>query len=112
MVYDINDHQTFDNLDKRLHNILVNKFDAKKTVIIVGNKTDLGKRKTNTEEIRGFLRRQPYSTEYLETSAVTGQGIEELFSKAVNKGITRSILSWIRARGFLWVCSALSTRIP
>ena len=42
MVYDINSHQTFQNLDKRLHNLLVKKFDAKKTVIIVGNKTDLG----------------------------------------------------------------------
>ena len=105
------DARSFDNIRHYFDKLLLSRYDGRKVVVLVGNKKDAPGRKVSSEAIRNFIRRQAYSIEYLETSAKSGDGVDNLFWKAVNKGITKDKLAWIRKRVFLFVVYNLTTRI-
>ena len=112
VIYDVTDSRSFENVKQYFDKLLLSRYDGRKVVVLVGNKKDAPGRKISSEAIRNFIRRQAYSIEYLESSAKSGDGVDNLFWKAVNKGITPQKLAWIRRRVFLFVHYNLTTRIP
>ena len=77
IVYDITNKETFNNLDSLINDI---KEYSHKTayVVLVGNKADLeDKRQVSFEEGKKFANK--YGLDFYETSAKTGQNINEIF---------------------------------
>ena len=111
IIYDVTDVRSFESIKHFFDKLLLSRYDGRKVVVLVGNKKDAPGRKVSSEAIRNFIRRQAYSIEYLETSAKSGDGVDNLFCKAVNKGITPQKLAWMRRRVFLFVHYNLTARI-
>eukprot|EP01091_Cochliopodium_minus_P011676 TRINITY_DN3375_c0_g1_i1.p1 TRINITY_DN3375_c0_g1~~TRINITY_DN3375_c0_g1_i1.p1 ORF type:complete len:220 (-),score=43.67 TRINITY_DN3375_c0_g1_i1:37-696(-) len=88
LVFDLTDKTTFERLGNYfndLNNMLLNN-DAKR--IIVGNKCDL----IDTRQVERSVAEtfsQLHGYEYFETSAKTGQGLNELFGNATTQLITK-----------------------
>ena len=79
VVFDVTNRKSFDDAWVWITQFtLMNKFDPENSIILVGNKTDLEeKRKVSTEE--GAVFAKNYGVEFIETSAKTGEGVEEAF---------------------------------
>ncbi|MFX1485998.1 MAG: Rab family GTPase [Promethearchaeota archaeon] len=77
LVYDITNKRSFDNLDKWLGD--VDKYCGRVPIILVGNKSDLNDaRKVSSNE--GSVFAEKAKLEFLETSAKSGNGVENLFN--------------------------------
>ena len=78
-VYDITDKSSFDNVDKWIE--LLKEVDADNVPkILIGNKCDLmDKRKVTFEE--GELKAKKYGAYFIETSALSGENLENAFNK-------------------------------
>lgn len=80
LVFDITDRKSFDQLPRWLRDARV-EADPHCSVILVGNKSDLGdQRVVSTEEAEDFATQHELT--YLETSAAENQNIEEVFMRA------------------------------
>ena len=79
LVFDITSRETFDELNYWIKTI--KDYASSVPVILVGNKCDLHEdRCVTTEEGRSFAERH-HCIDYIETSAKTGENINELFSR-------------------------------
>jgi small GTP-binding protein len=76
LVYNVNEKKSFDNLQKWVETIQINA-DNDCEVLLVGNKIDLD-RNVSTEE--GEKVSADYKTQFIETSAKTGENIDNAFN--------------------------------
>lgn len=76
IVYDVTDHGTFDQIEYWLRQ-LDQHADLAIQRILVGNKSDLDSRKVTTEAGQALAER--FGMAFFETSAKTGEGVEEAF---------------------------------
>ena len=81
LVYSIDNKTSFDNLEVWLNEIKI-KGNPDVRIFLVGNKNDLEeKREISTEQGKKFSEEQNF-IEFIETSAKSGNNIQELFKKA------------------------------
>ncbi len=81
IVYDVNDEKSFSRLT-HWHNMVKNTADKKECpTILVGNKTDMGTRCVSKEQAFDFAVSNKMT--YVETSAMNGNGIQNLISQIV-----------------------------
>lgn len=81
LVFDITREETKENIDNWLIEIKKNLVEPV-PIILVGNKSDLNK--TYTADVSALIRKlerySQYKVNYIETSALTGSNIDEMFS--------------------------------
>jgi small GTP-binding protein len=77
LVYDINNHESFKNLDKWVAELEEN-IGRKVPILLVGNKSDL-ERKVTKEEALAYAAKHNFL--FIEVSAKTGDGVEDAFKK-------------------------------
>jgi len=81
-VYDISDKSTFVSIKKNM-STYKDKFEEKDAlIIIVGNKIDLPRREVQRNLGENFAKE--YNAFFVETSTVTGEGINQLFELCMN----------------------------
>ena len=83
VVYDVTNKKSFDNIQKWIQDV---QSQSPKTIsiILIGNKIDLDeKRVINYEEGNDFAMKNGFV--FTETSAKTGQGVEEIFKKSAEE---------------------------
>ncbi|MFX0066548.1 MAG: Rab family GTPase [Candidatus Hermodarchaeota archaeon] len=82
-VYDVTQPTTLDSIDSWVHD--AREHSESKTempVVVVGNKIDLRPEVPNSlKTIQGFTKAKAINADFVETSAKTGEAIEEAFSK-------------------------------
>ena len=94
IVYDVSNKDTFDNLKFWIQSIKTHINIDKQNIpsIIIGNKIDLPEREVSKDEGKNFAREE--KMEYFETSAKSGDGIDEsikcLAYKVINKSNNNS----------------------
>uniref|UniRef100_A0A2C9KT39 SOCS box domain-containing protein n=1 Tax=Biomphalaria glabrata TaxID=6526 RepID=A0A2C9KT39_BIOGL len=77
LVFDVTNATTFDSLDQWLREITQYSSNSAQ-IFIVGNKVDLKhNRSVNQNNLKKLL--QNYKCQYFETSAVTGEGVNDMF---------------------------------
>ena len=84
LVYDVSQAETFAQLSKWRNEIL--QVVAAEPFVVVGNKTDLN-RVLSADEARAFA--SSIGAEYLETSALTGEGVATLFETLARLAVGR-----------------------
>jgi len=84
LVYDVSQAETFAQLGKWRDEIL--QVVAGEPFVVVGNKTDLN-RVQSADEARAFA--SSIGAEYLETSALTGEGVATLFETLARLAVGR-----------------------
>lgn len=83
LVFDLTDLESFNNLEKWLQEI--NRYCREDTpILVVGNKTDQP-RVVPSFNIQNFLDEHSLKGDYLETSAKTGDGVDSIFNRLVEK---------------------------
>ena len=83
IVYDITRKNTFDNIDKWITDLKLNR-DKNICIIILGNKSDLiDKREINKND--GIKKAEMYKTAFLETSAFNGDNISKAFDELIEQ---------------------------
>lgn len=87
LVYDLNDHKTFENVEQWIKSITENA-DYGAEVIIVGNKLDL-QRDVSNEEIESISKK--YKMSHMETSALTGENVDKVFDTLLENIMTKEI---------------------
>lgn len=75
VVFDVTQEESFLNLPKWFEEVKKNRGNI--PLILVGNKVDLPDRKINGEQAKALAKKN--GVQYLETSAKTGQSIENIF---------------------------------
>ena len=80
LVYDISNESSFETLKNWMDDIKENSKN-KIEVIIIGNKLDL-ERQVEKKRLEQFA--EEYKVPYFETSAKTGEGVEESFNKLID----------------------------
>ena len=86
-VYDISDKSTFITIKKNMP-VYKDKFEEKDAlIIIVGNKTDLPRREVQKNVGEKFAKE--FNAYFVETSIVTGEGINQLFELCMNNIVQR-----------------------
>ena len=81
LVFDVTRRYTFENIDEWLQEIKDNFNEP--IIILFGNKVDRENREVSREEIEQYMKQK--NLVYFETSAKTGQGIDEGFSYIANE---------------------------
>ena len=81
ITYDVTDKSSFISLSQWLKDVRENVVEGT-YIILCGNKIDLNKRVVPKEDAEKFAKENKIS--YIETSATTGQGINELFNNIIN----------------------------
>jgi len=81
-VYDITENKSFEIVSEWLNNIYSNKNEIE--VLLIGNKKDL-KESRKIDKDDGIELANKYSIEFMETSAKTGENIQESFTSLINK---------------------------
>ena len=85
LVYDITDEVSFSKISDWMEQINNNLSKNDIGIILIGNKTDLEERMIETQ--KGQEKAEEYKIEFYETSALTGDGINEAF-----EGLAKKIL--------------------
>lgn len=85
LVYDITDRQTYDNFTEWMNSILENEQKEKSTqILVLGNKVDMPEeRKVMLEEGKNLASK--YNALFTETSAKTGENVENAFNLIIDK---------------------------
>jgi small GTP-binding protein len=87
LVFDVRDHKTFEELNEWLEDAKEGAANPRElTFVLVGNKIDKDvnqPRSVSYQEAKAFA--EHFGMEYIETSAKTGQNIDELLPFLVNK---------------------------
>ncbi|CAL5985147.1 Rab2a [Hexamita inflata] len=82
VVFDVTRQQTFDDLDFWIHEVKT-KGDKNAVIVIVGNKIDASEQVISKEQAQVYAYRE--NLKYFETSALTGQGVNEVFAYLAGK---------------------------
>ena len=86
-VYDISDKSSFITIKKNMPEFK-DKFEEKDAlIIIVGNKLDLPRREVQRNDAENFAKE--FNAYFVETSTVTGEGINQLFELCMNNIVQR-----------------------
>ena len=83
LVFSVDNRETFDKLDEWVQNIYDSVPVEEKVIFLVGNKIDSPNRVVKKEEAEAYAQKKKFP--YYETSAKTGEGIEQLFDELYNK---------------------------
>jgi small GTP-binding protein len=83
LVFSVDNRETFDKLDEWVQNIYDSVPVEEKVIFLVGNKIDSPNRVVKKEEAEAYAQNKKFP--YYETSAKTGEGIEQLFDELYNK---------------------------
>ena len=83
LVFAVDNRETFDKLEDWVQNIYDSVQVEEKVIFLVGNKIDSPDRVVTKEEAEDYAKKKNFT--YYETSAKTGEGIEELFDELYNK---------------------------
>ena len=90
MGFDVTQRYTFDTCDGWIEEVRANG-DPDCVVVAVGNKIDLVEsRKVSTEDARAHFETMNPPVPYFETSAKTGEGVNELFESVTRMIIERN----------------------
>lgn len=89
LVFDVNDRQSFKNLDHWLEELELYATTDYFAKLLVGNKIDLKQREVGVEEATAFARKQ--ASMYIETSAKTRDGVRQAFEEVVQKSLRATI---------------------
>ena len=93
IVFDVTSRESLLGCDRWVQDMIASK-STDIVFVAVGNKIDLAEsREVSTEEARAHFEAMSPSPLYFETSALTGEGIEELFGSVVNMVLERSTAS-------------------
>lgn len=93
IVFDVTSRESLLGCDRWVQDMIASK-STDMVFVAVGNKIDLAEsREVSTEEARAHFEAMSPSPLYFETSALTGEGIEELFGSVVNMVLERSTAS-------------------
>jgi small GTP-binding protein len=82
LVFSVDNKETFDKLEEWVQNIYDSVSIDEKVIFLVGNKIDSPNRVVKREEAEAFAKNKNFR--YFETSAKTGEGVEELFDELYN----------------------------
>ena len=82
LVFSVDNKETFDKLEEWIQNIYDSVSIDEKVIFLVGNKIDSPNRVVKREEAEAFAKNKKFR--YFETSAKTGEGVEELFDELYN----------------------------
>ena len=82
LVFSVDNKETFDKLEEWIQNIYDSVSIDEKVIFLVGNKIDSPNRVVKREEAEAFAKNKNFR--YFETSAKTGEGVEELFDELYN----------------------------
>ena len=82
LVFSVDNKETFDKLEEWVQNIYDSVSIDEKVIFLVGNKIDSPNRVVKREEAEAFAKNKKFR--YFETSAKTGEGVEELFDELYN----------------------------
>ena len=82
LVFSVDNKETFDKLEEWIQNIYDSVSIDEKVIFLVGNKIDSPNRVVKREEAEAFAKKKNFR--YFETSAKTGEGVEELFDELYN----------------------------
>lgn len=104
MIFDITRPASFENLPVWIEELWSNSGRGKVPIVLLGNKSDLKDKfpehirenqiNTYLKEINATIGQESgFSVQYLETSAMTGQNIEEAF-----KAIGTQVVGWIKSK--------------
>jgi len=85
IVFDLTRKETYDHVKDWLREL--NTYAGKVPFILVGNKSDLASKKVVSEEVGKKYAKTLGAIEYIETSAKTGQKVEDAFEKIIKKVI-------------------------
>ena len=91
LVYDVTNTESFENLKFWINSIKTNfgENNGVLPIITIGNKIDMeDMREINKDEAKKFAKENNYK--YFETSAKTGEGVDEAFIEIVNQVISKS----------------------
>ena len=85
IVYDVTNEKSYNNLKFWIDSLQSNLYEDidKVPIILIGNKIDIPKRKIDKEIAKDFARKSNY--EYFETSAKTGEGVDNAIKELVKK---------------------------
>ena len=102
MIFDITRPSSFENLPSWINELWENSGRGKVPIVLLGNKSDLKDKfpehirenqiKQYVSELNASIGKAGFFVEYLETSALTGQNIENAFTT-----IGKQVVSWIKA---------------
>ena len=87
LVYSINDRRSFENIENWMKQILANT-DNDTIVLLIGNKADVEDREVEKSEGENLAAQ--YKIQFFETSAKTGQNIQETFFQ-ITKDIKQKV---------------------
>jgi DnaJ family protein C protein 27 len=86
LIFDLENKQSFQNLARWENLMKSNGLDLKQcTVFILGNKCDAKGKEVDASEAIVYAKKRGY--EYFQTSASTGENINEVFEKAFTKAV-------------------------
>ena len=91
-VYDVSQPETLESIDSWTQDaqLSANTF-SELPVVLVGNKIDLREEIPNcTKTINGFVKAKSLNAEFIETSAKTGENIDEAFMKLAHQIIRKT----------------------
>ena len=91
-VYDVSQPDTLENIDSWTQEAQVYaKTFPELPVVLIGNKIDLREEIPNcTKTINGFVKAKSLNAEFIETSAKTGENIDEAFTKLAHQIIRKT----------------------
>ena len=91
IAYDVTNSESFDNLKFWISSIKTNLFEKNIfiPIIIIGNKIDLEDMRESTKDVASAFAKEN-NFKYFETSAKTGEGVDEAFRDLVNQILANS----------------------
>lgn len=108
LVMDVSDSSKFENVPQLIELLIKN--DYTKTLMIVGTKGDLG---TDAHAaVENFMAEQHFiPIEYYVVSGTSGEGVAQVFQRALELCLSRRSIRWHSCRGLLYVYNMTQTDI-
>lgn len=83
LVFDLSDKESFDMLDRWMTELENHKKGQDITIMLVGNKSDLGKCEVTENNILEFMQKANCPIQYIKASAKTGHNVSKIFETLV-----------------------------
>ena len=84
LMFDMMDPQGLQHMNSIIEELMEAQYDGRRSLILLGNKSDSPNRVIGAQMIRDFVKRQPYDIEFFDISARTGLNVNESFQKAIS----------------------------